>query len=341
MFGGKIVVFGGDFKQVLLVVHQKSMREEVDTSIVTSYLWPKFINFRLTENIRARDDLPYSKFLLALGNGELQESKYAYVQLPNHIAQICQNEEDLVSDLMATTFPEMIHGNLCADTFVNQAILTPLNDEVDFINAFMIEQFEGRSVTYKNFDVILNDSCNIYPTEFMNSLCPGAMSPHELVLKENFPVILLRNLLPFSSLCNGTHLTCKRFFPNVIQCVIATGQYKGDHVFIHRINLRPSGSVNYPFQFERKQFPNKLSFSMTINKSQGQTLNQVSIHLPRPCFSHGQLYVALSRAKRSKDDAVFYAKLPDQYSPKSVTNVVAYEVLTLAGILKTNMKQNN
>ncbi|XP_021722852.1 ATP-dependent DNA helicase PIF1-like [Chenopodium quinoa] len=222
-----------------------------------------------------------------------------------------------------------MEGNLCAESFINRAILTPLNDEVDSINAFMIEQFQGRSVKYKSFDTMLNDSCNVYPTKFMNSLCPGGMSPHELVLKENCPVILLHNLLLSS--CYGTRLTCKCFFPNVIQCVIATRQYKGDYVFIHRINLRPSGSLNYPFQFERKQFPIKLSFAMTINKSQGQTLNQVSIHLPRPCFSHGQLYVALSKAKKAKDVAVFYAKPPKQYPPHTVKNVVAYEVPRLAG----------
>ena len=45
----------------------------------------------------------------------------------------------------------------------------------------------------------------------------------------------------------------------------------------------------------RKQFPVRLSFAITINKSQEQTILNVEIYLPRHVFSHGQLYVALSR----------------------------------------------
>jgi len=48
-------------------------------------------------------------------------------------------------------------------------------------------------------------------------------------------------------------------------------------------------------QLIRRHFPLKLAFAMTINKSEGQTLNRVGIYLPTPLFSHSQLYVALSR----------------------------------------------
>ena len=40
---------------------------------------------------------------------------------------------------------------------------------------------------------------------------------------------------------------------------------------------------------------------MTINKSQGQTLSKVGNYLNAPCFAHGQLYVALSRARSFAD----------------------------------------
>ena len=43
------------------------------------------------------------------------------------------------------------------------------------------------------------------------------------------------------------------------------------------------------------QFPVALAFAMTINKAQGQSVKLVGLDLRVPCFSHGQLYVALSR----------------------------------------------
>jgi len=60
------------------------------------------------------------------------------------------------------------------------------------------------------------------------------------------------------------------------------------------LSLTPS-DTRIPFKFQRKQFLLTVSFAMTINKIQGQSLKHVSLYLPSPIFSHGQLYVALSR----------------------------------------------
>ena len=56
-----------------------------------------------------------------------------------------------------------------------------------------------------------------------------------------------------------------------------------------------SSDDSQPFALRRRQFPVKLAYAMSINKAQGQTFGLVGVYLPTPCFSHGQLYVAMSR----------------------------------------------
>ncbi|KAM0736395.1 hypothetical protein ACS0PU_010356 [Formica fusca] len=72
---------------------------------------------------------------------------------------------------------------------------------------------------------------------------------------------------------------------------------------------------------------------MTINKSEGQTLQKVGIYLPHSVFAHGQLYVAFSRATKRGSVKVKVDELSNQGhliegNPKSfTTNVVYREVL--------------
>ncbi|XP_021721928.1 ATP-dependent DNA helicase pfh1-like [Chenopodium quinoa] len=333
LFGGKVIVFGGDFRQVLLVVPNKTQKEEVEASVVSSYIWHHLRRFRLTENLRAREDPSFSQFLLALGNGELQSKESDFIELPAQIVYTFEPDDNPMLLVLEDSFLELDSSALDHQIFSRRAVLTPINEDVDNINSFMIERFPGQAVTYTSYDTILDDTGSVCPTDFLNKLCPGGLSPHNLVLKENFPVILLRNLLPSSGLCNGTRLICKRFFPNLIECVISIGQHQGEHVFIPRIKLRPLSSHKYPFQFQRSQFPMKLSFAMTINKSQGQTLDQVLIYLPRSCFSHGQLYVALSRARSANKVKVILVAPIDQCPKNCVKKIVSYTVLKLAGVI--------
>ena len=113
-----------------------------------------------------------------------------------------------------------------------------------------------------------------------------------------------------------------RFASYVIKAQILTDDKAGNLVFIPRISLAPS-STELPFNMTRRQFPVRLAYAMTINKSQGQSVQHVGIDLRNPVFSHGQLYVALSRCTSFDCISVL---LPD-CSVDSTTNIVYPEVL--------------
>jgi ATP-dependent exoDNAse (exonuclease V) alpha subunit len=73
---------------------------------------------------------------------------------------------------------------------------------------------------------------------------------------------------------------------------------------------------------------------MTINKSQGQTLHEVGVYIRQPCFSHGQLYVALSRARKANNIKVLdESSIEEKATSPGVTNVVSYDLLKKAGII--------
>ncbi|GBO28102.1 hypothetical protein AVEN_219901-1 [Araneus ventricosus] len=122
------------------------------------------------------------------------------------------------------------------------------------------------------------------------------MPPYALMLKKGVIVILLRNLNPKQGLCNGTCLLITGLHENFISAKTVSECNRGGVVFLPRIELAPS-DVNLPFVLKRRQFPLIPAYAMIINKSQGQTFDQVGIYFDEPVFSHGQLYVALSRSR--------------------------------------------
>ena len=229
----------------------------------------------------------FSNLLLEIGDGKLKEEDDK-VHIPENLCEV-------VKDLK--TLSDKIYPDLC-DLYSKdpkrpkeKALLTPKNDTAANINDSLLDKLSTEMVRYQSVDSVVEiEDVGDYPVEFLHTLNPPGIPPHNLCLKVGAPIILLRNLIP-PELCKGTRLQVKSLHSYVIEATIFTGCGAEETVFIPCIPLIPS---DYHFQFKRLQFPVKLCFAMTINKAQGQSLKVAGVDLRNDCFSHGQLYVACS-----------------------------------------------
>jgi hypothetical protein len=203
-----------------------------------------------------------------------------------------------------------------------RAILTTKNTIVNSLNTQIVEAVPGREHVVLSADSVEmgDDHAMAINIEFLNTITLAGMPPHCLALKVGVPVILLRNLDAASGLCNGTRLIIWRLARRLIVAQIIGGAHAGNIVNIPRITTTTNRS-KWPFTLQRRQFPLQLAFAMTINKAQGQTMKTVGIYLPEPVFTHGQLYVALSRTTCVDDVFVFCP------NGRTTTNVVYTELL--------------
>ncbi|XP_019184363.1 PREDICTED: ATP-dependent DNA helicase PIF1-like [Ipomoea nil] len=322
-FGGKTVVLGRDFRQILPVVPKGTCCKVL----------------RLTQNLRLssvpnggnRQALQeFADWIANVGDGKLggRNDGFAEVEIPKHM--LLSSGGDDIKTIVHSTFPMFANGNTDPEHLLGRAILAPTLDVVNAVNDYMTELHNAESRSYYSSDAVCKvDGDNgifgdVHTPEFLNSIRVSGLPNHTLTLKIGSPVMLMRNIDHSLGLCNGVRLIITKLADHVIEGEILTRPNKGTKVLIPRMSISPS-DPRLPFKFQRRQFPIMLSYAMTINKSQVQTLTHVGLILKKPVFVHGQLYVAASRVNNPDGLKILIVKDPSS-TTTSTTNVVYHEV---------------
>jgi hypothetical protein len=301
-FGGLSVVFGGDFRQILPVIIKGFRGQTVGSCIQRSFLWPSIKVIHLHQNMRLNTiieaECNFARWQLEVGQG-MHTDEGGNITLPDSF----KCEENKVASLISTIYPGISTPNLSNPEkyFSEHTILSSLNTEVDCLNAEVLSKFSGEVQVFYSADSIptseqsgQEDIMLNYPVEYLNSINCSGLPLSKLELKEGCPIMVLRNLDAAHGVCNGSRGIVTRLRSRVVEVKLLSGDFAGQKVFIPRISTQPTED-QVAFKFNRRQFPIRLGFAMTFNKSQGQSVKHVGLDLRRPVFSHGQFYVGVSR----------------------------------------------
>jgi hypothetical protein len=163
-FCGKVMVFGGDFRQVLPVMPQGTRAQITDATLLRSYILEVVWKICLTRNMWAQSDPWFLDCLLRIGNGTEDTFVGDYFCLRKYIV-IEYKDEHSIDHLIDCVFPDLSKNAYSTHYMREHGILCTRSHYVDEINARMIDRFLGKAMVFYSFDSVDDDECNNCPQD--------------------------------------------------------------------------------------------------------------------------------------------------------------------------------
>lgn len=152
IFGGKTMIFGGDFRQILPVIPQGTRSDIVHATINASYIWDHCQVLTLTKNMRLQSGSlnengeevrKFSKWILDIGDGKISEPNdgYADIDIPEEL--LITNYSDPIEAIVTATYPNMKDQYKNENFLKTRAILASTIEIVDEINEYVLKCIPG------------------------------------------------------------------------------------------------------------------------------------------------------------------------------------------------------
>lgn len=245
------------------------MSEQLNISLKRCDLWQFFTTFKLTKNLRLRQgQQQYDTWTMDVGEGRNLTGDDGQERILDDILFRGSLIDEVYGRLISGD-PTLV-GPVLTKYLAGRCILAVLNQVCTWYNDAIVDRLPGAAQVLTSFDEIVPESpddTRRYPTELLHKLDLAGFPPHTLRLKKNAVVMMLRNIQPALGLVNGCRLLVVEAKRNVLLCRILNGSHAGQVREIPRITLTYEGR-QYPFKFNRHQFPVRLAFAVSVNKSQ-------------------------------------------------------------------------
>ena len=276
-FGGKTIVFMGDFKQLLPVVRYGRGHEH---TMQKCAWWRQVTIIKLTLNWRAVNNPEYAAFLELVGSGELAQIKVPPL-----------SRVDNAASLIAA-----VYGDNNAKQ--GHQILALTLETCKMINTLCLGRLPG--LLHEHYAADTYVDCRDpdgFPTDYVESLEMHGAPPFTLGLKLGARYMCIKNVDAARGIINGTMLELLSIGSRTLQVRVMSGPQKGSvDQLTSCVFTITSDASGLPFSVVRRQYPLIPAYCLSVHKAQGQSLEVVGIVFESDPFAHGQVYVALSRA---------------------------------------------